>query len=74
MERKTYLDRCKAHAIAKGRGNPGSITVRWRNLTTFPEGYYLHYDATGAVIHTAVLVDANANAIYKVRLSEVDEA
>lgn len=85
MERKEYLDRIKAYAVAKAAGNQRDlerVKVQWRNrkdaapISCYPWKYELSYDLSdpnGKPIHTAVLLDCTANCLYDVPLDAVEK-
>lgn len=84
MERKEYLGRIKAYAMAKAAGNKRDlerVKVLWRNrkdgdpIPCYPWKYELSYDlndTNGKPIHTAVLRDCAANCLYYAPLDAVE--
>lgn len=75
MERKEFIGRCKAYALAKAKGDKRGLEdskVLWRGNSCIPESYKLSFELDGTPRHSAVLVDDCVNATYTVRLSEVE--
>lgn len=77
MERKEYLEWCRDCAmLPEGmygvrRKVPEKRKVIFRGITYYPQGYYLDFDRTGAVRHTAVLHGLTANSIVYAPLQDV---
>ncbi len=81
MNRQELLGRAKVCAISKAKGDKRgleSVKVLWQSakygssIACYPVAYKLSYNPDGTVIHTACLIDCEANALYEAPLDEVE--
>lgn len=67
MERKVFLDRCKAESL-----KPKSQTVEVSGTLYRPKSYILGFDTKGKPIHTVMLQDLNTNCVVYASLDKVE--
>lgn len=77
MDRTEYLHLCQKASIYKDRAGRvkrsilPSLLVGYKSLAYFPNGYKMAF-CEGTALHTAILLDLNANSEIMCALSEVE--
>ena len=78
MERKRYLEMCRAVALIKsGIGGikkvPKELHITYDDKEYYPVKYELGFAADGSTTHTAVIHELKSNAVFYVELAKVEE-
>lgn len=76
IDRKTYLEMCRAVAVIIGNRSakeiPDSLLVVYDGHEYYPLYYSLSFDKNGNAVHRATLHDRYANSINGCLLSELN--